>query len=219
MIMMEPKPPEEIEAMLQGLEVVAVVGCNKCARANLVGGAEQIERMAAALEGMGKRTAGKVLLEGICNLPNSGEGMEEIPDCDAVLVLACGAGCQAITEKRPELKVFPGANTLFLGIYPKEGEYLKRCALCGDCILHLTGGICPLARCPKGMTGGPCGDATGGKCGLSRSGRAGERDCVWVEIFQRRGEGTSRAMDWSVQGRMDIRLDPEEMERRKRSGL
>ncbi|NOZ77049.1 MAG: hypothetical protein GXO65_05140, partial [Euryarchaeota archaeon] len=110
-----------------------------------------------------------------------------IPPCHGDLVLACGAGCQAIIHRRKGLRVLPGTNTLFLGVYPRKGEFLKGCALCGDCILHLTGGICPLARCPKGMASGPCGDAaTGGKCGLSSSGRAGERDCVWVEISQRR---------------------------------
>ncbi|NOZ77368.1 MAG: 5,10-methylenetetrahydrofolate reductase [Euryarchaeota archaeon] len=183
---MEPKSPEEVEEMLEGLERVAVVGCSKCAKSNQVGGPEQVEAMASRLEGMGKEVVGKAVLDGICALPNSGEGIDAIPPCHGVLVLACGAGCQAIIHRRRELRVLPGTNTLFLGIYPRKGEYLKRCALCGDCILHLTGGICPLARCPKGMVSGPCGDATGGKCGLSRSGRAGERDCVWVEIYQRR---------------------------------
>ena len=55
----------------------------------------------------------------------------------------------------------------------------ERCAGCGDCLLALTGGICPVARCTKGLLNGACGGSKEGKCELSP-----ERDCGWVLIYE-----------------------------------
>jgi hypothetical protein len=54
------------------------------------------------------------------------------------------------------------------------------CAGCGDCILHLTGGICPIARCAKSIINGPCGGSQNGKCEISP-----ETDCAWALIIER----------------------------------
>jgi hypothetical protein len=43
----------------------------------------------------------------------------------------------------------------------------------------VTGGICPLTRCSKGLLNGPCGGVNKGKCEVDK-----ERDCAWVLIYK-----------------------------------
>jgi hypothetical protein len=104
----------------------------------------------------------------------------QMDDVAAVLSLACGAGVQTVAELFPELPVFPAQNTHFMGAEEREaGTLEERCAGCGDCRLALTGGICPVARCTKGLLTGACGGSKDGKCELSP-----ERDCGWVLIYE-----------------------------------
>jgi hypothetical protein len=43
---------------------------------------------------------------------------------------------------------------------------------------ELTGLICPLTRCPKGLLNGPCGGQNKGKCEVDK-----DRDCAWILIL------------------------------------
>jgi len=100
---------------------------------------------------------------------------------EAVLSLACGAGVQTVAELFPELPVFPTQNTHFIGVEDREGGTLEeRCIGCGDCLLTQTGGICPVARCSKGLLNGACGGSKNGKCELDP-----EKDCAWTLIYER----------------------------------
>jgi len=42
----------------------------------------------------------------------------------------------------------------------------------------LTGSICPITRCPKGLINGPCGGQNKGKCEIDK-----DRDCAWILIY------------------------------------
>jgi len=102
-------------------------------------------------------------------------------DVEAILTLACGLGVQTIADVLPDIPVFPAQNTLFMGAEMREAATLEeRCAACGDCILEFTGGICPIARCPKGLLNGPCGGSANGKCEVDP-----EKDCAWDLIIKR----------------------------------
>ncbi len=46
--------------------------------------------------------------------------------------------------------------------------------------MHLTGGICPVARCAKTLMNGPCGGTNKGKCEISK-----DVDCAWYLIVER----------------------------------
>ena len=105
----------------------------------------------------------------------------QMDDVAAVLSLACGVGVQTLAELFPELPIFPAQNTHFMGAEEREAGILEeRCAGCGDCLLALTGGICPVARCAKGLLNGACGGSKNGKCELNP-----EKDCAWILIYER----------------------------------
>ena len=82
---------------------------------------------------------------------------EQIGGVDVVLSMACGIGVQTMNEQFPAKRTVPGLNTTFLGRPMEQGVWAERCLACGDCVLDLTGGICPIARCSKSLLNGPCG--------------------------------------------------------------
>jgi hypothetical protein len=102
-----------------------------------------------------------------------------VQDCDIVLSLACGVGAQVVQAMYPSVMVAPGLNTSNMGAPEEPGVFVEKCAGCGDCVLHLTGGICPIARCSKSLLNGPCGGSQNGKCEVSP-----ETPCGWEEIYR-----------------------------------
>jgi hypothetical protein len=54
------------------------------------------------------------------------------------------------------------------------------CQMCGQCVLHSTGMVCPM-NCPKDLRNGPCGGvAQDSACEVIP-----EMRCVWVDAYQR----------------------------------
>jgi hypothetical protein len=62
----------------------------------------------------------------------------------------------------------------------KQGVWRERCVACGECILGLTGGICPIARCSKSLLNGPCGGSEDGHCEIDP-----DIPCAWQLIYDR----------------------------------
>ena len=87
---------------------------------------------------------------------------------------------QTLTEQFPEKITLPGLNTTFLGQPVEQGVWHERCQACGNCVLALTGGICPIARCSKSLLNGPCGGSQKGKCEVDPN-----IDCAWQLIYDR----------------------------------
>ncbi len=53
------------------------------------------------------------------------------------------------------------------------------CRMCGQCVLHSTGMVCPM-RCPKNMRNGPCGGVRpNGHCEVIP-----EMMCVWMQAWE-----------------------------------
>jgi hypothetical protein len=105
----------------------------------------------------------------------------KIPEgVDAVLSLACGAGVQTVAAVFDPLPVIPALNTTFLGANIEQGVFQEMCRGCGDCVLAYTGGICPVARCAKGLFNGPCGGTRNGSCEVRE-----DLPCAWAMIFYR----------------------------------
>jgi hypothetical protein len=82
-------------------------------------------------------------------------------------------------SKFTDQEVYPALDTESLGGVSLEEIVKEQCCMCGDCIIWMFGGICPVAQCAKGLLNGPCGGAMDGKCEVD------ERSCVWDEIFKK----------------------------------
>jgi len=136
-----------------------------------------------------------------CDRPYLEALEEKVQGYDAVLSMACGAGVQFLAETFHDKVILPGVNTCFIGVTEARGEWAERCQACGDCLLGTTGGICPIARCSKRMSNGPCGGSAQGKCEISK-----ETDCGWQLIYERlkelgeleRFEQPTEPKDWST---------------------
>ncbi|MDI6704527.1 MAG: methylenetetrahydrofolate reductase C-terminal domain-containing protein [bacterium] len=59
-------------------------------------------------------------------------------------------------------------------------QILCDCQECGDCALPDLNLLCPESKCAKYSRNGPCGGSNNGKCEAFP-----ERDCVWVNIYER----------------------------------
>ena len=91
-----------------------------------------------------------------------------------------GIGVQALSERYPDAQIVPGLNTTFLGMPTEHGVFEERCQACGDCVLGLTGGVCPIARCSKQLLNGPCGGSQNRVCEIDP-----ETQCAWQLIYER----------------------------------
>ena len=163
---------------------VFIVGCNECATLCHTGGEEEVLTMIDVFERKQVRVSGWVVLEPACHLNNDKRLLrpfkEELSKSKKILVLACGNGVQTITEIFDDKDIISGTDTLFLGEIKRVNEFDKRCNICGECLLDLFGGLCPVSRCPKSMLNGPCGGAKGGKCEINP-----DMNCVWDQIYNR----------------------------------
>lgn len=185
MIIAERKSLEEIRQLVGEAQKVLVVGCGTCVTVCFAGGAREAAitassmRMATRLDG-GQMDVHDVTVQRQCEWEYLDQIAEEVRDVDVVLSLGCGIGVQAMVEHFPQAWVVPGLNTSFLGLPTEQGVWAERCAACGDCILGLTGGICPIARCSKSLLNGPCGGSENGHCEIDPS-----IPCAWQLIYDR----------------------------------
>ncbi|RJQ64519.1 MAG: hypothetical protein C4530_01985 [Desulfobacteraceae bacterium] len=198
------KPMEEILASVSPYRRILLVGCNECVTVCAAGGRKEVGILSSALQ-MAFMKQGKTLdvrevtLERQCDPEYVEQLVTEIDRVDAVLSMACGCGVQEIARRFKDKAVFPAVNTQFMGASERHGVWSERCQGCGDCILGITGGICPVARCSKRLLNGPCGGSTNGKCEISP-----EVDCAWQLIWDRlkelgiekRYEEIISAKDW-----------------------
>jgi ferredoxin len=185
MIVAEQKSLEELKTLIGSAEKVLVVGCGTCVTVCFAGGAREAAitasslRMASRLNGDPKQVS-DVTVQRQCEWEYLDQVAEQVGQADVVLSLGCGIGVQAIAEHFPQTWVVPGLNTKFLGLPSEQGVWVERCAACGDCILGLTGGICPIARCSKSLLNGPCGGSQDGHCEINS-----DVPCAWQLIYDR----------------------------------
>ncbi len=185
MIIAEQKPLQEIKKLIHDSEKVLVVGCGTCVTVCFAGGEREAAilasslRMATKLDGEGKDVSHETV-QRQCEWEYLDQIEAQVKKADVILSLGCGIGVQAIAEHFPDVWVVPGLNTAFLGLPVEQGVWAERCAACGDCLLGMTGGICPIARCSKSLLNGPCGGSENGHCEIDP-----EVDCAWQLIYDR----------------------------------
>jgi ferredoxin len=184
MIITEQKSLQEILQGLKEYKKVFLVGCGECATTCKTGGKDELLKMQQELEKHGKTILGICIPDAPCVASQIktefAKNMKALKEAEAILVLACGLGVQSVKDNdRIGLAVLPGCNTLFGAVMDAQGNFYEKCSLCGECVLDITGGICPLTLCPKGLLNGPCGGVDRGKCEVDK-----DKDCAWVLIYK-----------------------------------
>ncbi len=185
MIVAEQKPLVAIKSMLNSYQKVLLVGCGTCVTVCLAGGEKEVGilasalRMSTKLEGNGVEVD-EVTVQRQCEWEYIDPLADKLANYDAILSLGCGVGVQTLAERFPDKRVLPGLNTKFMGLPTEQGVWEERCQACGNCILDLTGGICPIARCSKQLLNGPCGGSQNSECEIDP-----EVDCAWQLIWER----------------------------------
>jgi ferredoxin len=183
MIITKQKDKDEILKYLEGENKVFIFGCGECATACKTGGEKEVNEMKKFLEANGKAVTGFVIPDAPCVASQVrkalGKNKKVVEESDVLIMMACGLGTQCLKENLRQPKpVHVTCDTLFMGEIDKGGSFLERCSACGECILEMTGGLCPVTRCPKGLMNGPCGGVDKGKCEVDR-----DIDCVWALIY------------------------------------
>jgi len=187
MIVSERKPLSEIKGFIENYRKVMLVGCGTCATVCLAGGESEVSVVASALRiALLQEEKELEVLEDCVTRQCEPEFVEPFAErvlaeqVEAVVSFGCGVGVNFLAEQLQTVPVFPGVNTKFFGATVEPGVWVEMCAGCGNCVLHLTGGICPVARCSKSILNGPCGGSQDGKCEISP-----DVDCAWVLIVER----------------------------------
>ena len=185
MIIGEQKPFDEIWGMVKDHKQLTVFGCNTCVAVCHQGGNKEAEIMASLLRMRATQEGLEIDIKngGIerqCEHAFFDSAKELLDQSEAVLSLACGIGVQFVAEKYLNTPVYPALNTTFLGDVQQDGFYTEKCQACGDCVLGVTGGVCPVSRCCKRLFNGPCGGSSKGKCEISK-----DIDCAWQLVVDR----------------------------------
>ncbi|MDI6890648.1 MAG: methylenetetrahydrofolate reductase C-terminal domain-containing protein [Thermodesulfovibrionales bacterium] len=175
------KPFEEIEQSLDDKKVY-IVGCGTCATVCQTGGKAEVLEMKMKLEEIGRSVTGWMVIPTVCDSLTKEALIEEaeaVNKAGVILVMSCSFGVQTVSRYSDKI-VIPALNTLFIGMEDTPEHFYEICKQCGECILALTGGICPITRCAKGLLNGPCGGSQGGKCEISP-----DLPCAWQLIIER----------------------------------
>ncbi|RJO65387.1 MAG: hypothetical protein C4523_16135 [Myxococcales bacterium] len=185
MIVAERKEMPDLEAMLEPYSKIAIVGCKGCVTVCSAGGRKEVDLLSAQIK-LARREKGRdieikeITLERQCDPEYVATLKGQIDGAEAVLSMACGAGVQFVAEHYATIPILPALNTRFIGVAEASGEWGERCQACGACKLHLTGGVCPIARCSKSLLNGPCGGSMNGKCEINSN-----VPCGWQLIVDR----------------------------------
>jgi ferredoxin len=185
MIVAQRKNIPDLLAIVEKHRKLLLLGCGTCVTVCLAGGQREVSiiasalRMAARLKGLPLEIE-ELTIERQCDNVFLEQAAEAIKKSDAVLSLGCGAGVQALAERFTSKPVYAGLNTAFIGILEERGVWAEKCAACGECVLHLYGGICPITRCAKKMMNGPCSGSREDRCEVNP-----DRPCAWQLIYRR----------------------------------
>jgi ferredoxin len=185
MIVAQRKNIPELLSIVEKHRKVLLLGCGTCVTVCLAGGQREVSIIASALR-MAAKLKNRALeveeltIERQCDNVFLEQAAEAVKNTDAVLSLGCGAGVQALAERFNGKPVYAGLDTAFIGILEERGVWAEKCAACGQCVLHLYGGICPITRCAKKMMNGPCSGSREDRCEVNA-----DRPCAWQLIFKR----------------------------------
>jgi ferredoxin len=205
MIITKKKDRKNVFKAVKNYNSFFLIGCSECASLCGTGNEEALKELADFLKQEGKKVTGIVVPKTGCKTLGTKielkKNNEACKAADAIIVLSCGAGTQSVVEIFPDKPVYPANDSFFLGNMTRFQMFDERCSLCGECIIDLTGGLCPITLCPKGILVGPCGGCKDGNCEVSP-----DIKCAWIRIYERMKkldqldqfrDTTLDAKDWS----------------------
>ena len=183
------KAEAELLDLLNGLDNLFVIACNKCFKEFESLTEPDREAFLKLAEANGKTVTGSASIDFLCNKTQTRKALETlIPEgTENIIVLSCGLGVQTLAALAG-LPVFAACNSLNYTGHHGMALTKKACDACAQCYLNITGGICPIVDCSKSLVNGQCGGAKNGKCEVSP-----DKDCAWEKIQQR----------LTAQGRLD----------------
>ncbi len=184
MIVSKQKPFADILKSLNNYNKIFIVGCGTCSTTCKSGGEAEVNWVKDELIKAGKIVIGSIVIESPCIASQVklefAKNRKLLQQSQVILVMACGSGVQSVLENdRLSLRVLPGCDTLFAAAIDASNIFREYCSHCGQCVLDITGGICPVTRCAKGLLNGPCGGMNKGKCEVDK-----DQDCAWVLIYK-----------------------------------
>ncbi len=183
MLITQLKPDEELVKSLEGRKKVFLVGCFGCTEVCETGGEKVVGEVAGKLKEAGFEVVHSMSIDFVCNKALVGSRLlrekKKIDSSECVLVFSCGIGVQAVS-KMVGKPVVPVCNTVSSGGFQGLWFAEERCDQCGNCLLEITGGICPITTCTKSLINGPCGGSKNKKCEVDK-----DKDCGWILIYER----------------------------------
>ncbi len=175
------KKEDELVSLLEGKDNLFVIACNKCFKEFELSDEPECAQLEEIATGQGKTIVGCAKIDFLCNKTTTLKTLEsKIPaDAENVFVISCGLGIQTMADELDK-PVYAAADSIMRR--GKHGMALTeiKCDACGQCYLNLTGGICPVVDCSKGLLNGQCGGEKNGKCEVDP-----EMDCGWLKIYQK----------------------------------
>ena len=175
------KSEEELDELLQGLDNLFVIACNKCFKEFDSLTDPDLDNFLQLARSRGKVITGSATFDFLCNKARTRNRLQGLipEDTENIMVIACGLGVQTVAAL-VDLPVFAVCNSLHYAGHHGMALTKKACEACAQCYLNITGGICPVVDCAKSLLNGQCGGAKNGKCELSP-----DRDCAWQKIQER----------------------------------
>jgi len=178
MLVVQIKPEEEILPKISSkrLFIFECLGCQE-----VYFPTEDVEKF---IDNLKEEIVGKASLDYLCNREFVKEYIEryskQIKKAQILLVFSCGVGVQIVSSLLEDKIVYTCCDTLYLNGFQGLTVQEFNCDQCGECYLNYTGGICPIAQCPKHLLNGPCGGSQNGKCEVDP-----DIPCVWQQIVDR----------------------------------
>jgi ferredoxin len=185
MITARRKPLDKILSFIAPYKKVLLLGCGSCVAVCFTGGEKETEELACVLPLMAREKGLDLEIRAatctrVCDWEFVEPVLADDEKPDAIVTLSCGTGVNLLADRIPDIRVFPGTDTLFMGANVEHGVWKEYCSGCGDCVLDRTFGICPVARCSKSIMNGPCGGSNDGSCEIDP-----DTECGWIKIIER----------------------------------
>jgi len=199
------KPVEELKGLWKDYDRIFIIGCGTCTTMCRTGGQQEVKEMADLLTKSGKLVTGSMVVPVACDELTRDiviDNGEAINSAQVLVIMTCAFGVQTIS-KSINKPLIPALDTVFIGKETGPGTFEEICNQCGQCVLGMTAGICPITYCHKGLLNGPCGGTNKGKCEIDP-----QKDCAWTLIYNRLKEMDKLDLMYKFQPPRDFNIAP-----------